>query len=37
MVVEILGNTNITTEDQNIVVLIVLNVNVAELQMEVTD
>ena len=31
MVVEILGDTNITTEDQNIIVLIVNNVNVTEL------
>jgi hypothetical protein len=31
MVVEILGDTNITAEDQNIIVLIVNNVDVTEL------
>jgi hypothetical protein len=31
MVVEVLGNHNVTTEDQYIVVLIILNVDVAEL------
>jgi hypothetical protein len=31
MIVEILGDTNITTQDQYIVILIVLNVDVAEL------
>jgi hypothetical protein len=31
MVVEILGNHNVTTEDQYIIVLIVLNVAVTEL------
>jgi hypothetical protein len=31
MIVEILGNHNVTTEDQDVVVLIVLDVNIREL------
>jgi hypothetical protein len=37
MVVEILSDTNIATEDQYIIVLIVNNVNITKLQVEVTD
>ena len=37
MVVQILGNHNIATQYQNIIVLIVNNVNVTELQMEIAN
>ena len=37
MVVEILGDTNITTKNQNIVVLIINNIDITKLQVEVTD